>query len=165
MNFRRSLPEIRCATIYWTTTIPHHNGSPPDPFQQLHAGFGSCGLLGDVHQVPVRPICTSLLALGPIRFTQAKSLRRRSPRLRVDRRWTIFRVASTDRNQISGLSTSQNGDLLEVIRLWCHVTCHRGLYATRSSPVPRFLGFTTISTSCPSATRKRMRRSTEYPRN
>lgn len=47
----------------------------------------------------------------------------------------------------------------------CHVTCHRDLYATRSSPVPRFLGFTTISTSCPSATRKRMRRSTEYPRN
>ena len=34
-------------------------------------------------------------------------------------------------------------------------------YATRSSAAPRFLGFTTISTSCPSATRKRMRRSTE----
>src|ERR1017187_5198680 len=33
---------------------------------------------------------------------------RRSPRLRVDRRRTIFRVASTDRNQISGLSTSHN---------------------------------------------------------
>ena len=35
------------------------------------------------------------------------------------------------------------------------------LYATRSSAAPRFLGFTTISTSCPSATRKRIRRSTE----
>src|ERR1035437_5218827 len=35
----------------------------------------------------------------------------------------------------------------------------------RGSAEPRFLGFTTISTSWPSATRKRMRRSTEYPRN
>lgn len=34
-------------------------------------------------------------------------------------------------------------------------------YATRSSAMRRFLGLTTISTSCPSATRKRMRRSTE----
>src|ERR1017187_6702879 len=42
---------------------------------------------------------------------------------------------------------------------------HCGIYATRSSAEPRFLGFTTISTSWPSATRKRMRRSTEYPRN
>src|ERR1022692_1287642 len=109
MNFRRSLPEIRCAMIYWTTTIPHHNGPPPDPFQEMHAGCGSCELLGDVHQVHVRPICTSLLALGPILFTQAKSMGRRSPRLRVDRRRTIFRVASTDRNQISGLSTSHKG--------------------------------------------------------
>lgn len=34
-------------------------------------------------------------------------------------------------------------------------------YATRSSPGPRLVGFTTISTSCPSATRNRIRRSTE----
>ncbi len=34
-------------------------------------------------------------------------------------------------------------------------------HATRSSAAPRFLGFTTISTSCPSATRKRISRSTE----
>lgn len=33
------------------------------------------------------------------------------PRLRINRKWTIFRVASTDRNQISGLLTSQNEDL------------------------------------------------------
>jgi predicted RNA binding protein YcfA (HicA-like mRNA interferase family) len=45
-----------------------------------------------------------------------------------------------------------------------HLTGHCGFYATRSSAVPRFLAFTTISTSCPSATRKRIRRSTEYPR-
>ncbi len=45
---------------------------------------------------------------GPILFTQDRSLGRKSPRLRADRRWTIFRVASTDRNQISGLSTSHN---------------------------------------------------------
>src|ERR1017187_2417398 len=77
MNFRRSLPEIRCAMIYWTTTIPHHNGPPPDPFQEMHAGCESCELLGDVHQVQVRPICTSLLALGPILFTQAESLLRK----------------------------------------------------------------------------------------
>jgi hypothetical protein len=58
----------------------------------------------------IRFIC-GLYGLGPILFTRAKSLGRRSPRLRLDRRWTIFRVASTDRNQISGLSTSQNRDL------------------------------------------------------
>lgn len=56
-------------------------------------------------------------------------------------------------------------DLAGVIPLWWHVTDRCGLYATRSSAVPCVLGFTTISTSCPSATRKRMRRSTEYPRN
>src|ERR1022692_2614365 len=109
MNFRRSLPEIRCAIICLTTTRFSHNRLSPHPFQEMHAGFGSCELLGDVHQVHVGPICTSLLALGPILFTQAKSMGRRSPRLRVDRRRTIFRVASTDRNQISGLSTSHKG--------------------------------------------------------
>ena len=45
------------------------------------------------------------------------------------------------------------------------LAANRALYATRSSAAPRLLGFTTISTSWPRATRKRMRRSTEYPRN
>ena len=69
----------------------------------------------------------------------------------------------------TGLSASpceRYAEFPGVIRLQRHITpSRRGRYATRSSAVPRLLGFTTISTSCPSATRKRMRRSTEYPRN
>src|SRR5579864_3906380 len=53
MNFRRSLPEIPCVIIYWTTTIPHHDRPSPHPFQEMYAAFGSCELLGDVHEVHV----------------------------------------------------------------------------------------------------------------
>ena len=106
MSFRRSLPEIRCAIIYWTTTIPY-DGAPPHPFQEMHAGVGSCELLGDVHHVHVRQVHVRTYGPGPILFTQSKSLGRRSPGCA-----SIGDGPSSEWRQPteSGLSTSHNPD-------------------------------------------------------
>ena len=73
MNFGAVYPEIHCSIIYLTTArSPHQKGLPLHPFQEMRAGFGSRELLGDVHQF----MC-GLYVLGPMLFTQTKSLGRR----------------------------------------------------------------------------------------
>jgi hypothetical protein len=76
MNFGAVCPEIHCSIIYLTTArSPHHKGLPLHPFQEMHAGFGSRELLGDVHQVHVRPICTRPNAVHSDQIIGAKSFR------------------------------------------------------------------------------------------
>src|ERR1039457_3945241 len=76
MNFGAVCPEIHCSIIYLTTArSPHQKGLPLHPFQEMRAGFGSRELLGDVHQVHVRPICTRPNAVHSDQIIGAKSFR------------------------------------------------------------------------------------------